>query len=245
MGVLVGRFLLRALLVLGCSFGSVFASNVAARVEEYISNKEYNVRTPLCEIMTHYGSDKGNGSHHNYTSLYFKLLAAKTDERLNIFEMGIGTPYTDVPSNMGPSGKAGASLFGWARFFPLSQIFGADIDVRVLFNRDRIRTFYCDQRSLQSVQALFQEQMCDMQFDLIIDDGLHEFEANLTFLFGCIARLKPGGFYIVEDLMPSTNKAFRGILPWLKSHFQLSYAEIIEIPLQTNQVDNAILLIQR
>ena len=67
------------------------------------------------------------------------------NNNLNIFELGLGTNNTDVAYNMGPSGRPGASLKSWKEFLPNSMIYGADIDKIVLFNEDRIKTFYCDQ----------------------------------------------------------------------------------------------------
>ena len=46
---------------------------------------------------------------------------------------------------MGINGKPGASLYGWSDFFPNSKIFGADIDINILFRTERIKTYYCDQ----------------------------------------------------------------------------------------------------
>ena len=37
-------------------------------------------------------------------------------------------------------------------------------------------------------------------FDIIIDDGLHEFHANKCFFENSIEKLNPGGFYIIEDI---------------------------------------------
>jgi len=34
----------------------------------------------------------------------------------------------------------------------------------------------------------------------MIDDGLHEFHANTTFMESSLHMLKPGGVFIVEDI---------------------------------------------
>lgn len=136
--------------------------------------------TSLCNIMTKYGSDKG--SYHNYTTIYYDFFANISHLSLNIFEMGLGTNYTDVPSSMGPGGKPGASLYGWEEFFPNSNIYGADIDRRIIFNKNRIKTYFCDQTNIQSINDLWNNNdLINLEFDLILDDGLHEFNANLTF----------------------------------------------------------------
>lgn len=131
------------------------------------------MRTDLCKIMTDFGSDKGRG-HHNYTIYYDKLFNGIKEENLNIFELGLGTNYLDVPSSMGSDGIPGASLRGWKKYFPNSKVFGADIDKRILFEEDRIKTFYCDQTNVRSIQKMWNSELLkDLYFDIIIDDGLH------------------------------------------------------------------------
>jgi hypothetical protein len=105
--------------------------------------------SPLCEIMGRNLSDKGHlyitRSWHNYTTFYYSIFKNKRNAPLRLFELGLGTNNVNLPSNMGAEGRPGASLYGWAEFFPIANIFGADIDKDILFNNDRISTFYCDQ----------------------------------------------------------------------------------------------------
>jgi hypothetical protein len=37
--------------------------------------------------------------------------------------------------------------------------------------------------------------------DIIIEDGLHNLEANVSFFEGSLDHLRPGGIYIIEDIM--------------------------------------------
>ena len=104
--------------------------------------------------MTSFGSDKG-APFHNYTVVYDRLFAPFRDKILTIFELGLGTSKVGAPSSMGPHGKPGASLRGWRTYFPYAQIFGADIDADILFEEDRIRTFWVDQRDREAVRALW------------------------------------------------------------------------------------------
>lgn len=223
-------------------------SNIAISelIESYIANKNYNSQTNLCSIMTSHGSDKGG--YHNYTTLYSRLFEDYRHEKLNVFELGLGTNNVDVPSNMGPAGKPGASLYGWAEYFPNSDIYGADIDDRILFQYGNISTFYCDQRDAKSIEAMFSNNFLNgMSFDIIIEDGLHEFEANLTFLKNSIIHLKEGGIYITEDLLPSTTSKFKELLPELRKEYK--YVEIVKIPTDIPGLkywdDNTLLIIQK
>ena len=135
--------------------------------------------TELCHIMSKYGSDKGNG-WHNYTILYDHLFNNIRYDALNVFEVGLGTNNIDVPSNMGPNGKPGASLYGWREYFKNSNIYGADIDKRILFESNNIKTYYTNQLNANDITNMWLK--IDVDFDIIIDDGLHECNANINFL---------------------------------------------------------------
>ena len=131
--------------------------------------------------MTRYGSDKGSG-WHNYTSAYSVLFKDFRHRSCRIFELGLGTSDPSRPSNMGVYGRPGASLRGWREAFPHAVVYGADIDRTILFQDDRIKTFYCDQRDPASIRELWSEPELQGGFDLIIEDGLHTFEASGSFL---------------------------------------------------------------
>jgi SAM-dependent methyltransferase len=202
------------------------------------------MRTELCEIMTKHGSDKGNG-WHNYTEYYFELFKDLRNENLNIFELGLGTNNLDVKSNMGINGKPGASHRGWKEFFKNSNIYGADIDKRVLFEEERIKTFYCDQTDKETIKYLFETDLKSVKFDIIIEDGLHEFSANETFLRNSIDFLKEGGIYIIEDLLPETVNQFNIIKQQLISDLNIKHFEIIELEFEKNPFDNKLLVIKK
>jgi hypothetical protein len=114
-----------------------------------------NVRAPtkVCRVMTKYGSDKGRA--HNYTTVYAALLKGRYNQPLRILELGLGTNNVNLPSNMGEFGVPGASLRGWRELFPHAVVFGADVDRGILFQEDRIKTFYCDQLDRSSVRELW------------------------------------------------------------------------------------------
>lgn len=204
------------------------------------------MKTELCSIMTKYGSDKGNFVH-NYTIYYDNLFKSLKNEILNVFELGLGTNNLDVKSNMGLSGKPGASLRGWKEYFPNSNIFGADIDKRILFQEDRIKTFYCNQENVEDIKELWSnESLKDLLFDIIIEDGLHEFNANLTFLTHSLEKLKIGGYYICEDLLPQTIDKFEKELNNLNKKFPNFSFELVKLENPNNRYnDNNLLVIKK
>jgi SAM-dependent methyltransferase len=155
--------------------------------------------TEFCLVMTKHGSDKGRA--HNYTTAYSALFKGRCDQPLRIFELGLGSNNPDVPSTMGVFGVPGASLRGWRELFPNALVYGADIDRGILFQEDRIKTFYCDQLDRSSVRELWSRPDLQDGVDIIIEDGLHTFDANISFLEESLHHLRPGGIYICEDIM--------------------------------------------
>jgi hypothetical protein len=152
----------------------------------------------LKELFDAYGSDKA--SHHNYHHLYGNILhnpAAVTA----IFEIGLGTNNVDVVSNMGPGGRPGSSLRAFRDHLPNAQVYGADIDRRILFTEERITTFFVDQTDPNGIEEL--SARLPAEFDLIIDDGLHAPNANLFTLIFSLKKLKLGGVLVVEDVHPA------------------------------------------
>ena len=200
-------------------------------------------RTELCELMRIVGSDKGL-SRHNYTAVYASLFAGLRSRPLRFFELGIGTNNPALPSTMGAAGRPGASLRGWSRFFPEAQIFAADIDRQILFREPRITTFFCDQTNPDSVRALWSAPELGDDFDVIVEDGLHTFEANLVFLEGSLHKLKRSGLYIIEDVSNSDLPRWRDLLsrdgPVRHDH---SYC-IATIPWITT-IDNSLVIARR
>lgn len=209
----------------------------------FFEEKLYLNVTDLCQIMKKHGSDKSLGKH-NFTTFYSFIFDGLKDQPLKVFELGLGTNNIYMPSSMGPNGKPGASVRGWSEYFshPETQIFGADIDRDILFNERNIKTYYCDQTNPAVIQKMWDETNVDL-FDIIVEDGLHTYEANKTFLANSFHKLKKGGVYIVEDLIPRSVELFRRELIEYKNLLNLSHIEIINIPNEINSYDNSILYI--
>jgi hypothetical protein len=205
--------------------------------------------TPLCEIMGRNKTDKGSvnitTSWHNYTTLYYSLFKNITDKKLRVFELGIGTNNPNLESNMGIHGRPGASLYGWSEFFPNSKIFGADIDRDILFNTDRIKTFYCDQTKPEVIQNMWAEPELQDTFDIIIDDGLHFYQANITFFENSIHKINSKGYYIIEDIVKNDQHHFLNkIKEWESKYTDCSFT-MINIPSTCNFLDNTVIVISK
>jgi hypothetical protein len=203
--------------------------------------------TPLCEIMGRNRSDKGSmddKTWHNYTIFYYNIFKDLQDKNLRVFELGLGTNNVNLPSNMGSNGRPGASLYGWSEFFPNSQIFGCDIDKNILFNTDRIKTFYCDQTKPKIIKSMWDEYELQENFDIIIDDGLHDFDANVCFFENSIHKLNPNGYYIIEDILNTDEWLFLSkIKEWEQKHKDCSF-ELVKIP-HFNKYDNTLVVVKK
>ena len=160
--------------------------------------------TILCDIMERHGSDKS--TCHKYTEIYYEMFKDKQYTDIRLFEMGLGTTDSKYPCYMPyVNAKPGASLYGWREFFKNSQIYGADIDKNTLFSDKNIKTFYCNQKDSISIKNMWDHADLQEPFDIIIDDGLHKANAQYTFLYNSIDKLKIGGYFITEDIKNHTN----------------------------------------
>ena len=170
------------------------------KLEDFVGAGIENADTDeLRALFQKYGSDKSTG--HNYHLLYSWLLGARRRDDLTILEIGLGTNNIDVPSNMGLEGKPGASLRAFRDWAPPSRIYGADVDKRILFREERIETFFVDQTQRGTLQELA-ARFAPGSFDLIIDDGLHNSEANLNTLLFALPLIKDDGALVIEDIGP-------------------------------------------
>jgi hypothetical protein len=169
---------------------------VPQSIEQEFPQTDSNAAEELASLFNHYGSDKS--STHNYHLVYASLLAPRRCDPLRILEIGIGSNNLDVASNMGASGTPGASLRSFRDFCPKAELFGADIDRRILFSEDRIFTYYVDQTQLSSFDDL--SAAVGDQFDLVIDDGLHSPNANLATILFALCALGSNGCLVIEDI---------------------------------------------
>lgn len=206
-----------------------------------------NRNTILCKIMFRNGTDKGmyaGISKHNYTPVYHALLKNSIKFNIRVFELGIGTINPNIESNMGSNGKPGASLRGWKEYFKKGHIFGADIDESILVNEERINTYYCDQTNPHSIKVMWNSHIeLAENFDLIIDDGLHTFDANKCFLENSFYKLRNSGLYIIEDVVKSELNNWNIFLKDFNLNISSIKYWILRIPNRYNYYDNNIIVI--
>ena len=137
-------------------------------------------------------TDKGPGQH-NYTELYERLLFERKDDPLKIFEIGIAE---------------GGSLAMWQDYFPKARIFAVDIVEKKRFDNARVTTLIADQASREQLQAAIQTSGGDI--DVLVDDGGHTMEQQQVSLGFLFPHVRPGGYYIVEDVHTSLPALWKG-----------------------------------
>ncbi len=175
------------------------------KISIYYKKNSANQISVLCDI---HGSDKGEAEaliqpypwpSHTYSDYYEMIFVGRRDKITKVAEIGIGTNNPNLVSSMQTQGKPGASLRVWRDYFPNADIFGGDIDVNILFKESRISTFYINQLDPNSIEQ-FWLSTNEKNFDFILDDGLHNFEAGSTLFANSIEFLSPTGIYVIEDV---------------------------------------------
>ena len=137
-------------------------------------------------------TDKGP-SQHNYTELYERLFFQWKNEPVKIFEIGIAE---------------GGSLEMWQAYFPKARIFAVDILDKSRFNNPRVTTFIADQANRDQLQAAIDSSGGDI--DVLIDDGGHTMEQQQVSLGFLFRHVRPGGYYVIEDVHTSLPALWKG-----------------------------------
>ncbi len=204
----------------------------------YTVNSSSNSK--LTELMNLYGSDKGGkNNHHNYSDFYSELFFNERKNIKNFLEIGLGTNDVNMPSNMGEKGVPLASLKAWRDYFVNANIYGADIDEKILKNDERIKTFYVDQTDPKTISLLF-KNIGIRKFDIILEDGLHEYNANICFFENSIDFLSDSGIYIIEDVYYKDKKKFINYFKEKKYNYS-----VVDIYHNKNIANNCVVLIRK
>lgn len=155
-------------------------------------------RTLLCDLAKKYGTDKGHQDDGGwgYSPFYFAAFKDRRFRVKRVFELGI-CGYRDIPNNI-----VGASLFMWREFFPTAEVVGVDIDARFMVtDAQRITTFIADETKPETMIGPLRSARG--QYDLIVDDAIHEPHEQIVALTTMLPFLAPTGIYAMEDVCPS------------------------------------------
>ncbi len=137
-------------------------------------------------------TDKAS-SWHGYTEPYEQIFRPLKNRPLRICEIGI---------------ENGGSLAVWRDYFPRGMVYGIDIVDSSSLQSRRIRTFVADQAKREQLQAFIDS--CGSGYDIVIDDGGHSMQQQQVSLGFFFPHVKPGGYYIIEDVHTSLPRYYPG-----------------------------------
>jgi hypothetical protein len=151
----------------------------------------------LGSLFNKYGSDK---DRNGYTPVYHALWKGLRETPIDLLEIGIGTMIPGVQSSMVgyslPGYAPGGSLRAWRDYFSAGTIVGCDVQPDTQFSEERITTHLANSSEKAQLDAV----LGDRTFDIILDDGLHWDETQIKTMENLWHRVKPGGYYVIEDI---------------------------------------------
>jgi hypothetical protein len=147
----------------------------------------------LEKLAFKYGTHKCPQVAHSYTHFYDYLFANKRKSIRKLMEIGVGSKKD---SNW-PNYVNGASLYMWQDFFPKANIYGIDINKKLVFKKGRIQTFLCNQADRVKLTKLIKTIGSDI--DIVIDDGSHQPEDIVASCKTLMPLLKKDVIYIIEE----------------------------------------------
>lgn len=157
----------------------------------------------LKEIFIKNKCDKA--TKHRYYELYEKDFDKFKNNEINILEIGT---------------FKGESTQSWLDYFSQAKIYTADTFERVVpekipaLKNNRVQWFKVDSTSSNCKENF---KNLNIQFDFIIDDGLHTPEGQRLTFENLIDCLKPTGSYYIEDVW-MLNKGNNMSHWWVKKH---------------------------
>jgi hypothetical protein len=178
-----------------------------SKVLERELDQVLNSNNTLGELFAKYKSDKS--TVHNYDKVYEGYLETCKNKAGIVVEIGIGTNNPSIPSFMSKEYRPGASLRAFAEYLPRMQVIGGDIDKQILFQDDRIRTYFVNQKKKSTFSEITNAiTTIKIPVRLIVIDGLHQPIADINSIIMLLPYLSEGGHLYVEDVFPSKQNYF-------------------------------------
>jgi hypothetical protein len=157
-------------------------------------------RPLLVELGEKHGTDKGDSNHTfrgvSYLDVYAEVFGRMSPQPRRLLEIGV---------------LEGASLRMWREYFPMTDIWGLDINPAARQHEGhqiRIVT------GSQADPAALRQVAHGEELDIVIDDGSHVVDHMVASLQMLWPRLAPGGYYVIEDTGCTHRDIFDGALGW-------------------------------
>lgn len=139
-------------------------------------------------------TDKGSVFYHAHGyGDFYELFFEKYKKRGNVKILEIGV-------------LDGKSILAHLEYFQNCEIYAIDIDEKCKqYESDNIKIFILDSSNDMALQN-FKNEIGDIKFDIILDDGSHQSKDQWRALINLYDILTEDGIYIIEDL--HMNKVF-------------------------------------
>jgi capsular polysaccharide biosynthesis protein len=161
--------------------------NVARRVARRLDPPKTSPRprrATLDEIGLQTGTDKSSALH-DYLAVYDATFAHLRDKPIQLVEIGV---------------HKGSSLRMWEEYFPRARLFGIDISPDCQqYTTERATVLIGDQSKPQFLDQLARK----LWPTILIDDGSHVWRHQIETLQTLLPMVRPGGFFVVEDIHTS------------------------------------------
>ena len=155
-----------------------------------------NPNRKLSKYFYYTKSDK----YPKYADLYNVVQTLTNYKKINkILEIGIGGHDLEF--------QGGGSLMALSYFFNKSKIYGLDLINKEFVNTKRIKALVGSQNDQKTLEKIGKNNGL---FDVIIDDGSHFVDHQLTSFKTLYKYLNNNGLYIIEDLSGSYKKSTNG-----------------------------------
>lgn len=146
----------------------------------------------LAQLCEKYPTDKCPTAH-NYVETYERLFAPLRASTRRVLEIGVLHGY---------------SMRMWEEYFPQAKIVGVDIVAHPKVDSARVTTVVADQGKREDLQAVLAKFGGD--YDIVIDDGGHHMNHQQVSFATLFPAVRPGGFYIIEDMHTSFPQFYPG-----------------------------------
>lgn len=173
---------------------------------------------------TKLGTDKT--TTHTYGQVYDFLVAQFEERATAILEIGFA---------------GGFALQAYSEYFKNAVIHGIDLEnnlCQVAAQNSRIKTYCGDARDPSTIQHF------NARYDVIIEDASHVASDQIQHFSDYSAFVKPGGLYIVEDLMSEDLEEVREAL-LVQAHAIGFNSSLFDLRVVNGHGDNILMVFQK
>eukprot|EP00455_Lapot_gusevi_P012443 TRINITY_DN158_c0_g1_i4.p1 TRINITY_DN158_c0_g1~~TRINITY_DN158_c0_g1_i4.p1 ORF type:complete len:402 (+),score=129.49 TRINITY_DN158_c0_g1_i4:67-1272(+) len=164
-------------------------------------------RPSFLDIGEKTGTDKtndgsGKNDHHYYQRAYEYILEPLRDSPMKLFEIGLGCDMAAGP---------GRSVDLWLEYFPNIELHEMEYNAACVEKfksklPPKLHIHTGDQSDIETLKKMLRAAKATAKgrpFDVMIDDGSHVCEHQKKTMAFLLPYVRPGGYYIIEDLHTS------------------------------------------